>query len=239
VHVTEVCAPAVKFPIAFPGIETFEHVLDKNVPVLNKYVRLTDEHLPQIVEEQASETTESLNAAILTQFTRYAQELKDMCNNGFGFGLLQVSQSDGGLQSRVLLDAFHFMRRLDLPKKHSSQGEFSKALRDAMFILDEYDKLNVTRYLATQNKTFEEKATSEWKWVSKRVRRYIPNSLELMHRFMKVVRTFAHQKDSESNLPLFNGKTFKCALSMLEHIAAGCLSDPPGEPLILFVRSLI
>ena len=37
---TEVCAPAVKFPIAFPGIERYEDVFDKNVPVLNKYVVL-------------------------------------------------------------------------------------------------------------------------------------------------------------------------------------------------------
>ena len=232
VNVTDIIAPSAKLPNPLSGIIRFEHAYHQTIPIRDKYVRLVDDMSSDAVVEPRTETDS--RADILAHYTRFANELNGMCSSDYR-DFSRDSNQPARLSSRVLLDPFHFMRRLDLPKRHSSQGEFCRALRDAMFILDDYDKRNVARYLQTQNKTFEEMVNSNWKWVAKRVRRYIPSPLTLMSRFMEVIRIFAHQRDSESNLPLFSGKTFKSAESMLEHIASGCLSDPPGEPLY-FVR---
>ncbi|KAJ3004701.1 UNVERIFIED_CONTAM: hypothetical protein HDU68_004936 [Siphonaria sp. JEL0065] len=135
---------------------------------------------------------------------------------------------------RVLQDSIHCMMRLDLSKKHPMFGAFFKALRDAIFIIDEEDKIQLDDFLRRkQNTTFEEELLRNPDWVLKRCRRYIPLSDELYRRVKEVLVEFS--KDSYKDLkgvPLLSDTVKKDMRTLLnDHIKKGCLSDPEGVAL--------
>src|ERR1700694_1082450 len=76
--------------------------------------------------------------------------------------------------TRVLKDIFHLMNMIDIPKDHGLKKEFSRRLRDALFVPDRDDRARVEAFLATQGTTWEEKFEVDPAWILRRTKRTVP-----------------------------------------------------------------
>ncbi|KAJ3072618.1 hypothetical protein HDU98_003249 [Podochytrium sp. JEL0797] len=134
----------------------------------------------------------------------------------------------------VLEDALHGMQRIEIPKKHPMFGVFYKALRDAMFVVDEVDKVRLDEYLRSQeNTTFEKELLRNPDRVLKHVKRRIPVASDLYERLTTLLTEFskATYKDEKGG-DLLSEKAKKDFRTFLnDHVRKGCLSDPEGVPL--------
>ena len=61
------------------------------------------------------------------------------------------------IRSRVLMDVWHAIARIKVPKEHGFQQAFAIALQDAIFIPNAEDKTHITAYLHSKNSGWEEK----------------------------------------------------------------------------------
>lgn len=145
-----------------------------------------------------------------------------------------VSDSQSTVTTRVLLDPFHAMKRIKVPRNHSSAWIFYQKLRDHMFEINEEDKAAVTAYLVTTGTTFEKKMESCPEWILQRVRRRIPQPAVLKERLEHVFQLFISEEhdDPITGLPLLNEDARKEFRSIIDdHVVKGCLSDPADVEL--------
>ncbi|KAI9329533.1 hypothetical protein BDR26DRAFT_1001311 [Obelidium mucronatum] len=140
--------------------------------------------------------------------------------------------------TRVLLDPFHFMqgiqRLLPSPKKHPASGAAMKAFRDAIFMINDDDQMNVEAVLKDQfnGMTFEEMFVKDPDWLLKRVCRLIPLVSVLMPQLEQFLATFSAPEFTYQGIPVFSEAAIKELRQHMEkHVSAGCLSDPPGISL--------
>lgn len=140
---------------------------------------------------------------------------------------------DSTLHSRVLKDPFHVFNMFYLSASHSLRLQFTRELRDAIFVPDEDDKARINSWGATQNppKTYERLRNSSPQWVRERCKHIIPSPKKLQHLVSRVFRTYGPLIDPRSKKPLFTTDNWKTAKHILDLIQNGYLSDPPSIPL--------
>lgn len=137
------------------------------------------------------------------------------------------------IRSRILKDVFHLFNQFYISVKHGLRLAFVRALRDAIFLLNEDDVRAVKNWAALQNpqRTFEKLLATCPKWVLLHIRRIIPPPEILYPRVRKVFETYGPLKDATTKAPLFNANNWKVSKNILDLIYHGYISDPPGVPM--------
>ncbi|KAF8169717.1 hypothetical protein K438DRAFT_1774100 [Mycena galopus ATCC 62051] len=135
------------------------------------------------------------------------------------------------IRIRVIMDIWHAMARVKVSKEHGLRRLFGIALRDAIFIPDEQDKAQIEAYLKTQNSSWDHQLRFNSRWLWHRCRRTVPPPDKLYETVNEVFKLYGPQKDSKTNLPLFNPQAWHDAKNVLKAIKLGLLSDPPGVQL--------
>ena len=160
-------------------------------------------------------------------------------NNATNLAALQKDHNQSTGQRKkdpqvILGDAFHFMDRVKVPVHHDWKAAYFSAFRDALFIYDTDDKEKVQVVLETVGKTWERELAFNSRYITKRVRRYIPPSKVLHARVKAVFDFFQDKQDAKTGKKLFGGKdAMKKKDLVLEALLRGELSDPPDLPLYL------
>lgn len=83
----------------------------------------------------------------------------------------QLDQANEPIRSRVLKDAFHLMDQINVPCRYGSAKDFSRKLRDALFVADDDDKKLVEAVLLRQGTTWKKKLLAIPAWIFRRVKR--------------------------------------------------------------------
>jgi hypothetical protein len=188
-----------------------------------------DENLPATTfdpETEQSLDESSVDSAMVLQLQALQTRLRSQ-------SFACESYRNPEIVSRVLGDAFHLMNQLKLPPHHGLYHPFSRAFRDALFILDTEDKANVEALLAKKDLTISQMILKSPEWVFDRVKRLIPRPDILHQRVFEVFQTFGPMKDAITSQPLFLSTTYAQAELMLESISLGHYSDPPGIDLYM------
>lgn len=135
--------------------------------------------------------------------------------------------------TRVKLDAYHAMKRIEIPKNHIFQYLFTTAFRDALFELNAADKGKLEKYLLSVGQSFEHVYYTRPDWVLKYVRRVILPRKELRKRLERVLNEFKSvcYVDPNTKKPLLSDQAIKEFKNLLKHVDNDCLSDPPDIPL--------
>lgn len=136
--------------------------------------------------------------------------------------------ASGPIRTRVLGDIWHGMDQFPISVHHGLRRPFARALRDAMLLPDEDDKLRVEAVLKKFDKSFNSMLLSHSSWILRRVKRFAPAPEELHPRVLEVLQTFGPLKDAKTSAPLFNDTAWDLAANFLENIQRGHFSDPPG-----------
>ena len=116
-----------------------------------------------------------------------------------------------------------------IPKNHGLRTEFARAVRDAMFIVNESDKILVEARLKAEGSSWKEALTTKYLW--RLVRRTIPPPEQLYELLAGVFKTYGSLKDAATGQPLFSASAWKSAKNLLKTVQMGYLSDPPGISL--------
>lgn len=127
---------------------------------------------------------------------------------------------------KVLGDAFHFMDRAKVPMHHDFKALYFRALRAAMFIMEESDVEDVKAVLESKGDSWEKRLAFDFDYIAKRVRRRVPPPLVLYHRLKAVYDFFKDRVDSKKNQKLFNQRSRNKFENMLELVKMGYASDP-------------
>lgn len=137
------------------------------------------------------------------------------------------------IRSRVLKDPFHVFNMFYLPVSHGLRIEFSRALRDTIFIFDGTDKTRIVAWgqRRTPPLSWDALLAQKPDWVLSRCKRIIPPAEILYPLVSDVFQTFGPLKDAKSGAPLFNSAAWAVAKNILELARKGFISDPPDIPL--------
>ncbi|GAA6034100.1 hypothetical protein JCM8097_000695 [Rhodosporidiobolus ruineniae] len=138
--------------------------------------------------------------------------------------------------TRVLLDAWHAMDRIKVPKRHGCHAEYYRALSAAIFVPDPKDKALLSARFARLGSSFDYEVRRRPEYVWARCRRTIPPPHELVPAMASVFLTYGPLIDAKTGAPLFNPAAWRSAARLLEDAAAGFLSDVPGVELYSLVR---
>ncbi|KIO21104.1 hypothetical protein M407DRAFT_10559 [Tulasnella calospora MUT 4182] len=147
------------------------------------------------------------------------------------FDQLETLGMPTSIRSRVLADPWHIMNLIKIPATHGLRSAFSRALRDAIFLIDPGDRKAVEDVLATCGLTFDDMLRRNPEWVLRRVRRVIPPAEVLYPRVKGVLEMFGPMLDAATQKPLFNSAAEEKALHVLEAVYRGWVSDVPGVAL--------
>lgn len=134
-------------------------------------------------------------------------------------------------QSKVLKDAFHLMDMIRVSKKHPLYQDFSKALRDVLFVVDEEDRSRIEEFLLGVNSSWNRKVEEDPSWIFRRVRRVIPPAADILSLMDDLFRTHGPIVDPKTGKPLFDDEAWRKARLVKDAIAAGHVSDPINIPL--------
>ncbi|KAJ7664030.1 hypothetical protein DFH06DRAFT_1394036 [Mycena polygramma] len=154
--------------------------------------------------------------------------------------LVQPAESTAPWPTRTFQDIFHEMDRLirKVNKDHSLAKQFSRWLRDAIFVPDKIDKARVEAVLKKKKITWDQAVRSKSDWVWQGVRRYAPPP-SVMEPILK--KLFSSHADLEctkkKNLKLFDEDCRKAADAILDDVRKGWVSDPPGVALYNRMRT--
>lgn len=136
-------------------------------------------------------------------------------------------------RSGVLKDVFHVFHMLRLTKNHGLVAQFSRSLRDILFLPDPEDKHNIENYLCRQPQplTWDQCLQRHPRFIKRHCKHLIPPAELLYPLVAKLFKTYGPLKDAQSGLPLFNAEAWKTAQSILKMIKNGFISDPPNISL--------
>jgi hypothetical protein len=87
-----------------------------------------------------------------------------------GLAVLENSEANSSewstqIHSCVLMDVWHAMACIKVPKEHGFHWPFARALCDAIFIPDQNDKLQITNYLNSFGSSWDDALFSHPKWL--------------------------------------------------------------------------
>jgi hypothetical protein len=173
-----------------------------------------DPHLEQHVEGSTSDSRAAHHAQALEKLSR-------------------LPQPTTLIRSRVLGDIYHLMAMFKISIHHGIRRPFSRALRDALFLVDPDDKAAVAHVLAGKSITFDQMVLWNSDWVWKRVKRVVPPPEVLLPRVTQVFKVYGPLQDATTGLPLFNEASWDKARNILENIRMGYYSDPPNISLYI------
>lgn len=144
------------------------------------------------------------------------------------------------IPSRTLEDAWHVMDRIlkTIPKKHSLRKPFATAFSDTLFTLDEDDRKAVEAALQARKvpMTLAQMRRRNSSWLWQRIRRYIPDKEYLYAVLVELFEAWGNLLCSKLDSPLFNKTTWRKVNGVLESVANGWVSDPPGISLYVRLR---
>ena len=144
---------------------------------------------------------------------------------------------DSILRSRVLKDPFHVFNMFYISATHPLRLQFTRELRDAIFIPDQADKSRINSWGELQNppQTYNTLRNSSPQWIRERCKHIIPAPKKLWLLVSRIFRTYGPLIDPKTKKPLFTTDNWKTAKHVLDLIQNGFLSDPPGIPLYTVV----
>jgi hypothetical protein len=145
--------------------------------------------------------------SIVRQIIMDGNELATSQNNQNGNMTATTQHNELAAEHPLVLgDAFHFMDRVKVPVHHNWKAAYFLAFRDAIFIYDADDKQKVEAMLESIGKTWDREAAFNFRFITKRVRRYIPPSKVLYSRVKAVFDFFHNKQDERTGKMLFGGK---------------------------------
>ena len=131
----------------------------------------------------------------------------------------------------VMGDAFHAMKRQDVPMVHDAKKAYYIALRDAFFEWDS-DKLEELKQHMRNDGMNDEMIEKEMLFSPNTFTACVPRRIVsprfLYYRVRAVFVLFGNMKDAKSKKPLFNKRAWNSAKNLLNEILSGYYSDPPG-----------
>jgi hypothetical protein len=224
---TQYLSPLPTLP--FPALDTTQMPADSSPQPHSD----RDENLPPTTFDPDTEQSlgeSSVDSAAMLQLQVLATRLR---SQNFACESYSNSYQNSEIVSRVLGDVFHLMNQLKLSPHHGLYRPFSRAFRDALFILDNEDKANVEAMLTKKDLTINQMILKSPEWVFDHVKRLIPRPDILHQRVFEVFQTFGPMKDAITSQPLFSSAAYAQAELMLENISLGHYSDPPGINLYM------
>ncbi|EDR10701.1 uncharacterized protein LACBIDRAFT_324541 [Laccaria bicolor S238N-H82] len=140
---------------------------------------------------------------------------------------------DYTIYSCVLKDPWHVFHMFQISATHGLRKQFTRELRDAIFIPDSADRAQIDSWGAIQSppRTYMSLRNSSSEWLRQQCKHIIPTPHILYPLVAKVFRTYGPIVDPDSQKPLFSSDNWKTAKNVLELIKNGYLSDPPGVAL--------
>ncbi|KAJ3819593.1 hypothetical protein F5880DRAFT_1616319 [Lentinula raphanica] len=137
------------------------------------------------------------------------------------------------MRSRIKKDPFHVFNMFYISVAHGLRVDFSRALRDAIFIPDPADQKRIEVWGLTQNPplSWDYLVRSRPKWVWAHCKRTIPPPEQLYPLVERVFRVYGPLKDAKTGSPLFNAAAWAVSRNVLELVRKGFLSDPIGIAL--------
>lgn len=133
---------------------------------------------------------------------------------------------------KVLADLFHVMDRAKCPMHHEYKCLYFRALRAAIFIMNQQDVEEVKEILKNKEGTsWDDKMAFDFSYIAARVRRTVPPPNVLYYRMKTVFEFFKDKIDSNTSQKLFNTRNEKKFRNVLEMVKKGYCSDPPGMEL--------
>jgi hypothetical protein len=156
---------------------------------------------------------------------------------GPGLEMSDEPEFDSTLRSRVLKDPFHVFNMFYISATHPLRLQFTRELRDTIFIPDQADKSRINSWGELQNppQTYNTLRNSSPQWIREHCKHIIPAPKKLCHLVSRVFRTYGPLIDPKTKKPLFTTDNWKTAKHVLDLIQNGYLSDPPGIPLYTIV----
>lgn len=144
---------------------------------------------------------------------------------------------DYTIHSRVLKDVWHVFHMFYISATHGLRKQFTRELRDAIFIPDKADKARINAWGATQTppRTYETLRNSSPDWLRRQCKHIIPPPHILYPLVANVFHTYGPIIDPDSKRPLFSADNWKTAKNVLDLIKNGYLSDPPGVALYTMI----
>ena len=131
-------------------------------------------------------------------------------------------------RAHVLKDVFHLMDSLKYSQRHGLAKEFSRRLRDAIFVVDPQDRDRIEAFLRTKNTTWERKLSEDARWILRRVKRTVPPPQELLSTVKDLFSSYGDVLCVKSGNPLFDREGWRKARLFLSAVKDGEVSDPPG-----------
>jgi hypothetical protein len=128
----------------------------------------------------------------------------------------------------VLKDIFHLMDMIRVPKDHTLKKEFTRRLRDALFVPDKDDMARIERYLRSQGKTWEGKLDEDADWILRRTKRVVPKESVLLPVVERLFEEYAALRCASTDRPLFDEENWRQVEQVKKAIRSGEVSDPPG-----------
>ncbi|XP_006454870.1 hypothetical protein AGABI2DRAFT_114604 [Agaricus bisporus var. bisporus H97] len=141
------------------------------------------------------------------------------------------------IRSRVLKDVWHVFHMFYLSVTHGLQKQFTRELRDAIFIPDKEDRIRINTWGAQQNppQTYESLRNSSPQFIRQHCKHVIPPPHVLYPLVAHVFKTYGPLIDPKTKKPLFSTNNWQTANNVLNLIKNGYLSDPPGIPLYTII----
>jgi hypothetical protein len=133
--------------------------------------------------------------------------------------------------SAALGDVFHAMDRPNIPVKHEAKKGYKNALKNAFFIWNESQMNELVRRMKDAGMDDDEIESAKYfrpTIFHDCVERIVPPPKVLYWRVRAVFALYGMMRDSKTNAPLFNDKSWKKANNVLREILEGYYSDPPG-----------
>src|SRR6266487_4588843 len=115
------------------------------------------------------------------------------------------------IRSHVIMDIWHAMAHIKVPKEHGFRRPFARALHDAILIPDAADKSRVSEYLASIGTSWNDVLWTNATWLWKHCKRTIPPPEQLYPAVKEVYTTFGPLLDAKTRKPLFNSQAWKDA----------------------------
>ncbi|KAG2224491.1 hypothetical protein INT45_010557, partial [Circinella minor] len=140
------------------------------------------------------------------------------------------------IRSRIIKDVFHLMDQIKVPRRHGLANDFSRRLRDALFVVDEDDKKKVEAVLLKQGTTWNEKLIKNPRWLFRRVKRTIPPPEKLYPKVKQLFEIYGPLKCARTGRSLFDNEAWKQSKNILKSIHEGQVSDPPGFSFYFHMR---
>lgn len=146
------------------------------------------------------------------------------------------SPSSSSLLTRILLDVWHLMDRIYVPRRHGCRASFMRAYADILFVLNAEDKQLLSARFEREGSSWEIEFPRKRKYCLARCRRTIPPPHQLVPLLITLFKEYGPMKDAKSKRPLFNKDAWKAAARVLEMVKGGYVSDPPGIELYTVLK---